>query len=39
MEKEKISYVKAVLLMGIFTFLFLGIEYLYVNVVSGILSE
>ena len=39
MEKEKISYVKAVLLMGIFTFLFLGIEYLYVNVVSGILPE
>lgn len=39
MEKEKISYVKAVLLMGIFTFLFLSIEYLYVNVVSGILSE
>lgn len=39
MEKERISYAKAVLLMGIFTFLFLGIEYLYVNVVSGILSE
>lgn len=32
--KDKIPYINAVVLMGVFTFLFLGAEYLYVDVLS-----
>ena len=31
-KKDRIPYINAVILMGLFTFLFLGAEYLYVNV-------
>ena len=34
--KDKISYINAVVLMGLFTFLFLGAEYSYVDVLSRI---
>ena len=37
--KDKIPYINAVVLMGLFTFLFLGAEYLYVDVLSRIVSE
>lgn len=33
------SYIKAVIIMGVFTFVFLGAEYLFVNVVSNVTSE
>lgn len=31
---NKASYIKAVAMMAIFTFVFLGAEYLYVNMIS-----
>ena len=37
--KDKIPYINAVVLMGLFTFLLLGAEYLYVDVLSRIVSE
>lgn len=33
-KENKISYIKAVAMMAIFTFVFLGAEYLYVNMIS-----
>ncbi|MCI5892462.1 MAG: M91 family zinc metallopeptidase [Clostridiales bacterium] len=33
-KENKASYIKAVVMMGIFTFVFLGAEYLYVNMIS-----
>lgn len=38
-KKDGISYINAVVLMGLFTFLFLGAEYLYVDVLSRMVSE
>lgn len=38
-KKDRIPYINAVILMGLFTFLFLGAEYLYVDVLSGMVSE
>ena len=38
-KKDKIPYINIVVLMGLFTFLFLGAEYLYVDVLSRIVSE
>ena len=38
-KKDRIPYINAVVLMGLFTFLFLGAEYLYVDVLSRIVSE
>lgn len=38
-RKDRIPYINAVILMGLFTFLFLGAEYLYVDVLSGMVSE
>lgn len=38
-KKERIPYINAVILMGLFTFLFLGAEYLYVDVLSRMVSE
>lgn len=38
-KKDRIPYINAVILMGLFTFLFLGAEYLYVNVLSRMVSE
>lgn len=39
-HKKAISpYLYAAALMGLFTFLFLGAEYLFVNVLSGVVSE
>ena len=39
-HKRTISpYLYAAALMGMFTFLFLGAEYLFVNVLSGVVSE
>ena len=38
-QTNEIHYIDAVVLMGLFTFLFLGAEYLYVDVLSGIVSE
>ena len=39
-HKKTISpYLYAAALMGMFTFLFLGAEYLFVNVLSGVVSE
>ena len=38
-QTNEIHYINAVVLMGLFTFLFLGAEYLYVDVLSGIVSE
>lgn len=38
-KKDRIPYINAVLLMGLFTFLFLGAEYLYVDVLSRMVSE
>ena len=39
LKKERIPYIYAVILMGLFTFLFLGAEYLYVDVLSRIVLE
>lgn len=33
-KENKASYIKAVAMMAIFTFVFLGAEYLYVNMIS-----
>lgn len=38
-RRDRIPYINAVILMGLFTFLFLGAEYLYVDVLSGMVSE
>ncbi len=38
-KKDRIPYINAVVLMGLFTFLFFGAEYLYVDVLSRIVSE
>ncbi|MGN0441848.1 MAG: LuxR C-terminal-related transcriptional regulator [Acutalibacteraceae bacterium] len=38
-KKGRIPYIYAVVLMGLFTFLFLGAEYLYVDVLSRMVSE
>ena len=38
-KTNEIYYINAVVLMGLFTFLFLGAEYLYVDVLSEIVSE
>ena len=37
--KEKINYIKVIMLMAIFTFIFLGIEYLFVDMISLLVSE
>ena len=38
-KKDRIPYINAVVLMGLFTFLFLDAEYLYVDVLSRMVSE
>ena len=38
-SNKRNSYIYAVTLMGLFTFLFLGVEYFFVNVLSHIVSE
>lgn len=38
-KKDRIPYINAVVLMGLFTFLFLGAEYLYVDVLSRMVSD
>lgn len=38
-KKDGISYINAVVLMGLFTFLFLNAEYLFVDVLSLMVSE
>ena len=38
-KKDRIPYINAVVLVGLFTFLFLGAEYLYVDVLSRMVSE
>ncbi|MGN0498369.1 MAG: LuxR C-terminal-related transcriptional regulator [Acutalibacteraceae bacterium] len=38
-KKDRIPYINAVVLMGLFTFLFLGAEYLFVDVLSRMVSE
>lgn len=38
-KKDRIPYINAVVLMGLFTFLFLGAEYLYVDMLSRMVSE
>lgn len=38
-RRDRIPYINAVVLMGLFTFLFLGAEYLYVDVLSRMVSE
>ena len=37
-KENRISYVKAIVMMGMFTFIFLGAEYLYVNMISRSVS-
>ena len=37
--KEKINYITVIMLMAIFTFIFLGIEYLFVDMISLLVSE
>ena len=37
--KERSNYLKAIALMSIFTFVFLGIEYLFVDMISLLVSE
>lgn len=37
--KEKSNYLKTIALMSIFTFIFLGVEYLFVDMVSLLASE
>lgn len=39
LKKERIPYIYAAILMGLFTFLFLGAEYLFVDVLSRVVSE
>ena len=38
-KKERIPYIYAAILIGLFTFLFLGAEYLFVDVLSRVVSE
>lgn len=38
-KSERTPYIYAVALMGLFTFLFLGAEYLFVDVLSHVISE
>ena len=38
-KKEKISYIEAIILMAVFTALFLGTEYLFVDILSFMISE
>lgn len=38
-KKDRIPYINAVVLMGLFTFLFLNAEYLYVDMLSCMVSE
>lgn len=38
-NRDRIPYINAIVLMGLFTFLFLGTEYLLVDVLSHIVSE
>lgn len=37
--EEKINYIKVIMLMAIFTFIFFGIEYLFVDMISLLVSE
>ncbi len=37
-KENRVPYIKAVVMMGVFTFVFLGIEYLFVNTVSAAVS-
>lgn len=37
--KERSNYLKAIALMSIFTFIFPGIEYLFVDMISLLVSE
>ena len=37
--EEKINYIKVIMLMAIFTFIFLGIEYLFVDMISLLVPE
>lgn len=37
--KERSNYLKAISLMSVFTFIFLGIEYLFVDMISLLVSE
>ena len=37
--EEKINYIKVIMLMAIFTFIFLGIEYLFVDMISLLVAE
>ena len=37
--KERSNYLKAIALMSIFTFIFLGTEYLFVDMISLLVSE
>ena len=38
-KKEKISFIEAIILMAVFTALFLGTEYLFVDILSFMISE
>ena len=38
-KKERISYIEAIILMAVFTALFLGTEYLFVDILSFMMSE
>lgn len=37
--EERTNYIKAIMLMSIFTFIFLGIEYLFIDMISLLISE
>lgn len=37
--EERINYIKVIMLMAIFTFIFLGIEYLFIDMISLLVSE
>ncbi len=37
--EERTNYIKAIMLMSIFTFIFLGIEYLFIDMISLLVSE
>ena len=37
-KENRVPYIKAVVMMGIFTFVFLGAEYLFVNMISAAVS-
>ncbi len=38
-KKDRTPYISAVILMGLFAFLFLDAEYLYVNMLARVVSE